>query len=163
MKTKWLLLVLVLACFPLCVTAQQPPAAPLASVAFLEGGTWLGEGKWPDGSALRVEVRYFWGPTKRVLHFETHDLAGGQRKLLYEGMLFFEPKRGRLVQYNFKPDGGLDESELSEANAKGYDVRGTNTWSLIRYTNADAFRWELRVQQAGEWKLILDATYRRRR
>lgn len=39
------------------------------------------------------------------------------------------------MQYNFKPDGGL--------NAKGCDVRGANTWSLIRCTNAGEFREEM--------------------
>lgn len=62
---------------------------PLAPVASLAGGTWVGEGKWPDGSILKVEQRYFWGPnfwgpTKRVLHFETYDLASGERHLLYD-------------------------------------------------------------------------------
>jgi hypothetical protein len=135
----------------------------MAPVAFLEGGTWLGEGKWPDGSALRVEVRYFWGPTKRILHFETYDLAGGQRKLIYEGLLFFDVKRGKIVQYNFKPTGELDESELTDANSKGYEVRGAKTRSLVQYTSTNEFQWELRVLQAGEWKVILDAKYRRGR
>jgi hypothetical protein len=100
----------------------------MAPVAFLEGGTWLGEGKWPDGSLLRVEVRYFWGPTRRILHFETYEVESGQRKLIYEGILFFNAKRGKIVQYNFKPTGEFDESELTEANSKGYEVRGANTW-----------------------------------
>ena len=144
-------------------TIRAQTVDPMAPVAFLEGGTWLGEGKWPDGSVLRVEVRYFWGPTKRVLHFETYDLATGERKLIYEGILFFDVKRGRLVQYNFKLTGELDESELIEANSKGYELRGANTRSVVEYTNTNEFEWRLRVQQAGEWKVILDAKYRRRR
>ena len=123
---------------------------------------WLGEGKWPDGSALRVEVRYFWGPTKRVLHFETYDLAGEQRKLIYEGILFFDAKRGKIVQYNFKPTGEIDESELTEATSKGYEVRGANTRSLVHYLSTNVFRWELQALRAGEWKVILDATYQRK-
>jgi hypothetical protein len=31
----------------------------VAALAWLEGGTWIGEGKWPAGSALPVEARYF--------------------------------------------------------------------------------------------------------
>ena len=144
-------------------TVRAQSADPMAAVTPLEGGTWLGEGKWPDGSALRVEVRYFWGPTKRVLHFETYNLASGQRKLIYEGILFFDVKRGKIVQYNFKPTGEFDESELTEANSKGYEVRGANTRSLVQYTSTDEFKWELRVLQAGEWKVILVAKYRRGR
>jgi hypothetical protein len=161
MRRTLALLFVALFCFNDTVGAQS--ADPMAPVAVLEGGTWLGEGKWPDGSALRVEVRYFWGPTKRVLHFETFDLASGQRKLIYEGILFFNVKRGKILQYNFKPTGEFDESELSEATSKGYEVRGANTRSLIHYTSANEFLWELRVLQAGEWKVILDAKYRRGR
>jgi hypothetical protein len=144
-------------------TVHAQSQGTMDTVAFLEGGTWLGEGKWPDGSALRVEIRYFWGLTKRVLHFETHDLASGERKLIYEGILFFDAKRGKIVQYSFKPTGEVDESELTEANSKGYEVRGAKTRSLIQYTNTDEFKWELRVLQAGEWKAIMEARYRRRR
>jgi hypothetical protein len=147
-------------CLSGMVCAQA--ADPMGPVAFLAGGTWLGEGKLPDGSALRVEVRYFWGPTKRVLHFETYDLAGEQRKLIYEGILFFDAKRGKIVQYNFKPTGEIDESELTEASSKGYEVRGANTRSLVHYLSTNVFRWELRALRAGEWKVILDATYQRR-
>lgn len=144
-------------------TARAQSAGPMDPVAFLEGGTWLGEGKWPDGSALRVEMRYFWGPTRRVLHFETNDLATGQRKLIYEGILFFDVKRGKIVQYNFKPTGELDELELTEASNKGYEVRGAKTRSLIQYISTNEFKWELRVLQAEEWKVILEARYKRKR
>lgn len=161
----WTAILLIFASFCLAGPAlAQQASDPMAPVAFLEGGTWRGEGKWPDGSVLRVEVRFFWGPTKRVLHFETHDLASGERKLLYEGLLFFDPKRGKIVQWNFKPNGELSESELTQASSTGYEVRGENTWSLVHYKGADEFVWELRVPQpSGEWKTILEAPHRRRR
>jgi hypothetical protein len=143
--------------------AVQGDVDPMTPVAFLEGGTWIGEGTWPDGSALTVEVRYFWGPTKRVLHFETFEPEGGHRKLIYEGILFFDPKLGAIVQYNFKPNGEVDVSQLSNASAVGYEVRGANTHSLVRFAGPDEFHWELRVPDGNDWKLILDATYRRRR
>ena len=134
----------------------------LAPVAFLAGGTWVGEGKWPDGSILRVEQRYFWGPTKRVLHFESYDLASGERHVLYEGALFFDPKRGKIVQWNFKPSGEINEIEVTKADKGGYEVRGSNTWSTIRSSGPDEFHWELRVEKSGEWPKILDATYKRK-
>ena len=140
----------------------QPPGDPLAPVASLVGGRWFGDGKWPDGSALRVEQRYFWGPTRRVLHFETYDLAGSERTLLYEGLLFFEPKRGKIVQQNFKPTGQVDEIEMTRFDRTGYEIKGEKTWSVIRYVGPDEFSWELRIPQNGDWKPILDATYHRR-
>ncbi|HVR95602.1 MAG TPA: hypothetical protein VMW27_03240 [Thermoanaerobaculia bacterium] len=143
------------------LAAQAPD--PLAPVASFAGGTWIGEGKWPDGSPLRVEQRFFWGPTRRVLHFESYDLTGKERKLLYEGLLFFDPKRGRVVQMNFKPAGGVDEIEITDVNEKGYEVKGNNTWSIIRHNGPDEFLWELRIPDAQGWKTILNATYRRQK
>lgn len=145
------------------VSAQAPAPDPLAPIASLVGGTWIGEGKWPGGAPLKVEVRYFWGPTRRVLHFEAHDLTGKERTLLYEGLHFFDPKRGRVVQWNFKPNGEVDEIEITDFNSAGYEVKGNKTWSIIRYGGPDEFHWELRVPEAADWKTILNATYRRKK
>lgn len=141
------------------VRAQSPN--PLKPIASLAGGTWIGEGKWPDGSAMRVEQKFFWGATQRVLHFECHNLAGTERKLLYEGVLFFDPKRGKVVQWNFKPDGDATESVYTEFNSAGFEVKGDKTWSIIRQAGANEFHWELRVPEGTEWKVILKAVYRR--
>lgn len=143
--------------------ATGEPADPLAPVAFLEGGTWRGEGKWPDGSLLRVEQRFHWGPTRRVLHFDAYGLASGARTLLYEGLLFRDGRRGKLVQWNFKPDGELTETEVTRVNGDGYEVQGPNSWSIIRKLGADEFGWELRVKQGDQWKPILNATFSRER
>lgn len=151
------------ACLSLPAGIRAAPADPLAPLAALEGGVWHVTGKWPDGTPLATDVRYFWGATKRVLHFETHDVSGDRRRLLYEGMLFFDPRRDLLVQYNVKPSGAVDELAWTAAGDGRYEVQGTNTRSTIRFVGADELRWELRVQQAGEWKAILDAAYRRER
>lgn len=154
-----ILLVLALGLGITPVRAQSPN--PLEPISSLAGGTWIGEGKWPDGSPLRVENRFFWGATQRVLHFECYDLTGKERKLLYEGMLFFDPKRGKVVQWNFKPTGEATETVITEFNSTGYQVKGDTTWSIIRYGGANEFLWELRVPEGKEWKVILNATYRR--
>jgi hypothetical protein len=133
----------------------------VASVGFLAGGTWLGEGRWPDGSQLKVEVRYFWGPTRQVLHFESFDLAEGHRALLYEGMIVFDPARGRLAQWNVKPDGEVNVSEIVHPDSTGFEVVGAHTRSTIRRIGSDRFRWELRVPKDGGWNTILEATYGR--
>lgn len=159
----WTLLMVATAVICPSRLAYTQAADPMAPVAFLAGGTWHGDGKWLDGSTLKIEERYFWGPTRRVLHFETYDLTSEPRKLLYEGLLFFDDKRGKIVQWNFKPTGGHDESELTKTDGKGFEVRGENTWSRIHYTGADELHWELRVRQANEWKKLLDATYRRQK
>ncbi|HET6348958.1 MAG TPA: hypothetical protein VFH88_07740 [Candidatus Krumholzibacteria bacterium] len=136
---------------------------PLAPVAPLEGGTWTGEGAWPDGSPLKVEVHYFWGPTKHVLHFDTYDLSGDTRQLIYEGIIFYDPSNAKLMEYNFKPSGDVDRFELINANQKGFEMLGNLTRSAVHYVGPDEFEWKLHVQKDGKWNQILDARYHRTR
>jgi hypothetical protein len=157
---------LLTTCLSACLFLPAPTpgvqaAEPLAPVAFLAGGIWRGTGIFPDGTPLNVEERYFWGPTRRILHFEAFSLASGERHLLYEGFVFFDVKRGRILQFNFKPGGEHTESEITSASAEGYEVRGEIAWSLIRYSGANEYLWEVRVKQNGEWKSVLHATYTR--
>jgi len=156
-----LLLVLSVCCVAPCL-AEQPPADPLQPFAALAGGTWLGEGTWPDGSPLKVEIRYFWGPTKRLLHFETYDLTSADKAILYEGFLLFDEKRGKVVQYNVKPTGEVSEQVVESADSKGFAINGPQTRSIVRYEEPDVFVWELRVPEGSEWKLIMKAVHRRR-
>ena len=163
---KSLSLASILLLFALVAGAETAPVRtqspnPLEPIASLAGGTWIGEGKWPDGSPLRVEQKYFWGPTQRVLHFESYDLTGSGRKLLYEGLLFLDPKHGKVVQWNFKPTGEATETVITEINSTGFEVKGDKTWSIVRKGGANEFHWELRVPEGQGWKTILNAVYRR--
>ncbi len=136
---------------------------PLEPVAFLAGGTWVGTGAWPDGSPLHVEVRYFWGPTRRVVHFRTDNIVAGERHLLYEGLMLFDQRRQRIVQWNIKANGEMTEQELENADTTGFEMRGQGTWSRIRRTRADEFRWQLRNPRENGWAMIMDAHYQRSR
>ena len=140
--------------------AQVAKDQSLDAIAFLEGA-WRGEGKWPDGSALKVEVLYTWGPTKRVLHFQTQDVSGAAPRLLYEGLLVLDPKRGAIVQWNFKPSGEIDTSELTRVNSSGFDVRSANTRSVVRRSGPNEFEWQLLVPRDTTWHQILVARHRR--
>jgi hypothetical protein len=155
---------LAIAAAVLCAPGSSLPAqdtTSLASFAFLAGGTWEGTGRWPDSSTMRVQVHYFWGPTHRLLHFETWDYDTPTGRLLYEGVIFYDPARGKVVQWNMKPTGELDVSEFVRVEPGRLEVAGAHTRSVIRQSDTDEFHWELRVPKGDEWQLILDATYRR--
>jgi hypothetical protein len=152
--------------FTIEFTRDAAPAAAgaelLAPLRHLAGGVWQGSGVWPGGSPLRVETRYSWGVTGRLLRFETLDLSEGERRPLYEGFLFFDPARQAVVQWNFKTDGTRDESVLGHLDATGFEVEGKATRSRVHFVAPDEMRWELSVPVApGEWKQVLEATYRR--
>lgn len=64
---------------------------------------------------------------------------------------------------SFKPAGGVDETEITDVNDKGYEVKGEKTWPIIRYNGPDEFLRELRVPESKDWKTILKAVRRRRK
>jgi hypothetical protein len=145
-------------------STERPTVAgedPLVALAFLCGGTWTTEGRWPDGSPLRVTTRYSWGATGRVLHFVSHDLSGGEARLLYEGLLFHDPDRSTVAQWNVKVSGGIDRSYLTRADDSGFEVRGANTISLVRRVSDNECTWTLILPKEGQDQTILEATMRR--
>lgn len=143
--------------------SAAPTPDPLAPFAFLAGGTWEGRGTWPDGSPLHVELHYTWGVTHRLLHFTTYDLAGSRREPLYDGLVFFDPKRSAVFQWNVKADGSITESRITRADSTGFAVLGANTRSTIRRTGPNEMHWILEVPRDSAWQTILDAPHRRRR
>lgn len=130
----------------------------LASLGFL-AGTWIGrtEGSGPQ---IHVETRFFWGPTGRVLHFETYDLSERKRELLYEGHVQCDPKEAGCQQFNIKPNGDLNRFEV-QVDSNGFLAIGANTRSVIRRTSEDSMQWHLRANVNGEWKDIMTTVYRR--
>ena len=153
---------------PLAAEASTPAAAesaPRCEGISLDAlaplvGTWIGLGKWPDGSALHVRQRFWFGPTRRLLHFESHDLSGAEPRLLYEGIVFVDPDDGCGRQWNFTPDGKLTRSLLSDLDARGFVVRGASTHSTVRIEE-EGFRWLLEVEREGRRERVMEASYRR--
>ena len=140
----------------------RPVPDPLAPFSFLVGGTWDGRGAWPDGSNFRVELRYTWGATHRLLHFTTYEWKESRREPLYEGVVFFDPARDAVFQWNVKPDGSIAESRVTRADSTGYAVLGAHTRSTIRRTGPNEMHWILEVPRDSAWQTILDAPHRRR-
>lgn len=151
--------VLLVVSFVLPARSADAPD-PLRHLAILADRTWIAEGKWSDGSPMKVEQRFFWGPTRRILHFESYDLTGKERQLLYEGIIFFDAERGRVLQWNFKTSGERNEYEYTTIDDKGFEARGANTRSIVKFENRDLLRWELRLAKGEKWATVLEATYR---
>lgn len=157
---------------PTVALAEQPPSAtpaaepaPRCEGVSLDGlaplvGTWIGRGAWPDGSLLHVRQRFWFGPTRRLLHFESHDLSGTEPRPLYEGIVFVDPDDGCGRQWNYTPDGKLTRSLLSDLDAHGFVVRGAHTHSTVRIED-EGFRWLLEVDRDGRRERVMEAVYRR--
>jgi hypothetical protein len=160
----WAMSAFALAAQPASATPATEPATQCEGIR-LDGlaplvGTWIGRCTWPDGSPLHVRQRFWFGPTRRLLHFESHDLSDTEPRLLYEGIVFIDPDDGCGRQWNVTPDGKLTRSLLSDLDERGFVVRGEHTHSTVRIED-EGFRWLLDVERDGRRERVMEAVYRR--
>ena len=133
----------------------------LNTVAFLAGGTWHSSTKWPDGTPFDVEIKYYWGPTKQALHFETYEPSDGKLALIYEGLLYFDPQRDVIIQLNIKPNGEVNEYEVRPVSENAYEVMGAKTKSVVQRVTENEFDWELYLPDGNGWKKFFTARHYR--
>ena len=141
--------------------SENKPGSNLGFYASLAGGTWRSSTKWPDGTPFEVEIKYYWGPTKQALHFETYEPSDGKSILIYEGLIYFDPSRDKIIQLNIKPNGDVNEYEAGSISNDTIEVRGSKTKSIIRRISENEFDWELYIPDGNGWKLILSARHYR--
>jgi hypothetical protein len=144
--------------------SPPPTLTPQAigMLSWLVGGRWEGQGHWTNGAQVRVENTYEWGPSHRTIHTTSWNIAGGARARLYDGLIFHDSKRDRVVLWNVRPAAGLGESEIVKAGNTGYEMADATSRSVVTRAGADGFTWSLRALQQGMWKETLVVTYKRR-
>jgi hypothetical protein len=142
--------------------SENKPGSNLGLYASLAGGTWHSSTKWPDGTPFEVEIKYFWGPTKQALHFETYEPSDGKSVLIYEGVIYFDPSRNKIIQLNIKPNGDVNEFEARSISDDAIEVMGSKTKSIVRRISENEFDWELYIPDGNGWKQILNARHYRR-
>ena len=139
------------------------PAPGIGVFSWLVGGRWEGRGAWSNGAGVRVEESYEWGPARRTVRFTSWNLAGDKRGRLYDGLLFHDERRHRLVLWIIRGTGGVAEAAVPRADSRGYEIEDAGTRSVITRAGQDGFTWSLRTQQDGAWKEALLTTYRRQK
>jgi len=172
MKKKFYLIPVILTAFCfLCTNSiaqvndnnyENKPGSNLGLYASLAGGTWRSSTKWPDGTPFEVEIKYYWGPTKQALHFETYEPSDGKTVLIYEGLIYFDSSRNKIIQLNVKPNGDVNEYEARSISNDAIEVLGSKTKSIVRRISENEFDWELYIPDGKGWKLILNARHYRR-
>jgi hypothetical protein len=137
-----------------------PPA--IGMLSWLVGGRWEGQGRWASGADVHVEETYDWGPSHRTIKITSWNIAGGARVKLYDGLLFHDTRRDRVMLWNVRPAAGLGESEVVKPGITGFEIDDAASRSVVSRAGADAFVWSLRALQQGAWKETLVVTYKRR-
>ncbi len=155
--------------------AQKPAApaknaeSPLAPVAWLTGGTWFSDVKDPqDGTATHIENHITWAPNQQAIQFVT-EFNG---KPHYNGFYAYDAAKSAIRFYYTADNGDLtigtttpdldgktlhQEFDIMHSNGKTDHVRST----VVR-DGEDAYLFTVFVQQNGDWKQILEITYKRK-
>jgi hypothetical protein len=117
----------------------------------------------PGGGTLRVEETYRWGPLRRSIRFQAQNAgAAAKSGSTVEGILFFEPKAGKIVLWNVKPGGGLSESAVTRADRSGCELVGADGRVRLARTGGDKQTRVVDQLQGGTWTTVVNATYERR-
>ena len=142
-----------------------PAAIDLQAVEWLVGGRWEGQGKMADGTPLHVEESYRWGPGRRTIRFQAKNAGGkaapGAKAGAVEGILFFEPRSGKIILWNVKPGGGLSESAVTRADGTGCEMVGPDGRVRLGLFGLDVQNRTVEQLQAGTWKTVATANYER--
>lgn len=144
----------------------ESPADPLASIAWMAGGTWHGEAQAPGGGGtMRIDTRYRKLLDGRAIAFDT-SFNGVQQ---YAGSFGYDAVRKQIVFTYAAADGGWIEGTVqpqpeyllydfevheSSGTAGHYQVR-------VHKDGADDYTWALFAQQEAKWAPLFQVKYHR--
>ena len=149
---------------------EKPPSAEttLAPVAWLVGGTWVSDVKDPsDGSITHVENHISWAPNHQAVQFVT-DFNGRPH---YNGFYAYDPVK-KSINFYYTSEQGLLTIGTATPGGDGktltqeFDTMVPNgktghMKSTITRDGPDTYVFQVFAQQNGEWKLVLEITYKR--
>lgn len=153
--------------------AQPEPAPPeaLAPLAWMVGGTWVGEEIGADGSPLRVLMKCRWSDTRNAILFDLAYDSAGKRTPQYDGMYLWHPGRKRLTLWQVNRRGQVAEGELQPSgNTFDQLVRvdhpdGRKHFLKVRFQLLDKdtfhFKGFFRLSEDAAWQDAVEVVYRR--
>lgn len=160
---------------PFAADAQTPskPVAtnsPFAPLAYLVGHTWTGAlPPMPDGTVMKIEMRFEWAKNHRALRFEGEVVQGDKRFPYTSGLYAWHPAKRQLVFLYTDSDGGLHEGALAGEGARlvqdftisGADGKTVPWRSVLTRLGDDAFTNEISQQKDGKWEKFVRVRYER--
>ena len=171
-KYPALLLLLISMTAPWARAADVKAAAgsPLAPLAPLVGGVWIGEVPVPKGEAsLKLEARFAWTENKQGVRFDSVFVRGDKRSPYTSGQYGWDGAKGKLVIFYCDSGGSLTTGTItqesgvlvndllvSEAGGKTYPVQ-----VRLTKTGADGFTNEIFLQKDGAWAPFVTVRYER--
>ena len=157
--------------------ARAAPAAPatsaegIAPLAWMVGGTWVGEEPGAGGATLKVLMTARWAETRNAILFDVAFESAGKRTAQYNGMFLWHPGRKNLTLWQINRKGEVAEGEVfpsAEAIDQTVSVDhldGTRHFLKVRYRLLDRdtfhFKGFFRLREDAPWQDAVEVTYRR--
>jgi hypothetical protein len=180
MKTRFsFVAVLLVGLFTSLLPAAEAPKAspksepsPLAVLASFVGGTWTGAlPADPDGSVLKIEMRFTWAENKQAVRFDSSFVKGDKRAPYSSGLYAWNAAKKKLVIVYTDSSGSLSEGTIApEGDALVHDLTVTSRTGATDSVQArltksgnDVFTNAIFVQKDGAWNKIVEVRYERQK
>jgi hypothetical protein len=155
------------------LAAEEKPAAesPLAPLASLVGGLWVGPVPAPaDKPPVHIELRFEWTENKQAIRFESAFVSEGKARPYTSGMYGWNGAKKKLVLFYMDSGGSLTEGEITqEEGVLVNDLISTEPTGkvvpirvkLTKIGN-DAFTNDIYLQKDGAWAPFINVRYERK-
>jgi hypothetical protein len=155
------------------VVAASGPAATLATMRWLVGGTWTCDGKTLPGGLDRIETKYDLSPNGRVIRFTTaFVMPDGSIPNGYAGNFYVDPATNGLRGWylsssNEETQGAVSGDEQHWAMSFKSDGSVVGRPGMMDFkadvtrTSQDSYDWKLLAYAGDTWRPVFALTYRR--
>jgi hypothetical protein len=145
--------------------AAQPPADPLAPIAWMAGGTWHGDVTGPNGKPTKIDTRIERELSGKAFTFGTK-FDGVQQ---YQGFFAYDAAKKSIIFSYPSADGGIASGTVAQTgDSQVWDFTLTEaTGSVGHYqvhthqTSADDYTWALFQPQGDSWAKLFEIHYHR--
>lgn len=131
-------------------------------------GEWTIHATWAGGGELVAHNVNQWALNGAHLQNQTFVGEGAQQYQRYLTLMSYDAKQGGLVSTSYAADGTVSSVRIETEDGKtfkfGYTPIGgeeSKVRQTITFNNADEYRWVVEINQNGEWKQIMDGTWKR--
>jgi hypothetical protein len=153
--------------------ADESPAAaesPLAPLASLVGGTWIGPVPVPAGKPpMHIELHFTWAQNRKAIRFESAFVAEGKKRPYVDGMYGWNAAKGKIVITYMDSGGSLTEGLITLEDGVlvnelvSIDPKGIVTPIRVKVTKVgeNAFTNDIYLQKDGAWAPFVNVRYER--
>ena len=149
------------------VRAAEMKESPLAPLASLVGGLWVGDLPPQGNVPMKIELRFAWAENRQAVRFDSNFVQGDKRSPYTSGLYVWNPAKGRIGIVYTDFSGSLTEGTITrEGEVLVNDLLvthpdGKSEPVRVRLTKSgpDAFTNEIFVEKNGAWAPFVTVHY----